>query len=364
MAYNYRIFASIDEVDRAAWERVRSECGASIFMDPRFVGAVEISMKQSCRFWYVIVYEDDSRPVACACLTAMTIDLADFAEPRLAWIIHHLPAGLSRLRHWKLMFCGFPVSTGHHALLITERRASQQILSVLDGVIRNLASETGIDAVVYKEFGQDDLEWTSPLLNLGYQRVATPPVHFFRPIFRDLQDYCAALKSHYRKQIKRSIRKLEQMGVKITILTDSEQILNVYTPALHCLYHQMRERADTKFDVISIDLLRELACRLGDQVNLILLADCSKIIAFGWCLRTDSSYHMMYAGINYEMNADFDLYFNLHYAALDCALRKQVSKIELGLTADAFKARLGCYSEPLYVFMKGFGPLMSLTVRF
>jgi hypothetical protein len=31
---------------------------------------------------------------------------------------------------------------------------------------------------------------------------------------------------------------------------------------------------------------------------------------------------------------------------------------------DAFKARVGCHSEPLYVFAKGRGPLMSRIVRY
>jgi hypothetical protein len=363
MAYTYRLFASIDDIDLAAWEQVRSECGASITMDPRFVGAVELSMKQSCRFWYVIVYEDKGRPVACACLTAISIDLIDFAGPGLAWVIQHLPAGLSRLRHWKLMYCGLPISTGHATLGLAAQCDGQQVLSKLDEVVCELASRTKIDAVVYKEFRQADLEWTSPLLNLGYRRIATPPVYFFRPLFRDLQHYCAALKSHYRKQIKRSIRKLEQTGVDVTILTGSEQILKVYTPEVHGLYHQMREKADVKFEILPIDFLHQLASRLDDQVNLILLADGSRIIAFGWCLQTASSFHMMYAGLDYSLNDDLDLYFNLHYAALDYALRKRVSSIELGMTADAFKARLGCFSEPLYIFMKGLGPLMAPVVR-
>jgi hypothetical protein len=48
---------------------------------------------------------------------------------------------------------------------------------------------------------------------------------------------------------------------------------------------------------------------------------------------------------------------------LDCALAKRVSRIEVGLGGDAFKAKIGCYCEPLYVFVKGRRPLMWLIVR-
>jgi hypothetical protein len=72
----------------------------------------------------------------------------------------------------------------------------------------------------------------------------------------------------------------------------------------------------------------------------------------------------LFAGLDYQLNEELDLYFNLMYAGLDRALRKQVSTIHVGQSADAFKARIGCYSEPLYVLAKGLTPLMALLVRF
>ena len=45
MAFSYRIFNSIEHVDVTAWQRVRSACNGSIVMDPRFIAAVEVSMK-------------------------------------------------------------------------------------------------------------------------------------------------------------------------------------------------------------------------------------------------------------------------------------------------------------------------------
>ena len=59
MAYTIRLFTSIADVDLAAWERVRLRAGASVFMDPRFIATVEISMKEDCRFWHVIVDDAD-----------------------------------------------------------------------------------------------------------------------------------------------------------------------------------------------------------------------------------------------------------------------------------------------------------------
>jgi hypothetical protein len=362
VAYSYRIFNSIENVDSTEWQQVRSASDGSIVMDPRFIAAAEASMKQVHKFWYIVVYDKGGAPVACTSVSAITVDLVDFADPIVTRIIRYMPWLFSRLRHLKILICGLPVSTGQHTLALAQRSASPQILPVLDTVICDLATEANADAIIYKEFGTGDLEWIEPLLPLGYRRISTPPMHFFKPLFDDLAQYCAALRGHYRWQINRSRRKLKHPGVELTVLTNPEEILRAYTCEVHALYRQMVDRAALKAEVLPIEFLHQIAMRLNGHVELIAIRKDGRIIAFGWCLH-GRSYHMLYAGLNYQLNHEFDLYFNLVYASLDRALRKRVSKIELGLGADAFKARLGCYSEPLYVFAKGQRPLMSFIVR-
>lgn len=111
-AYTCRVFDTIDNVDLDAWRSVCAESGASIFMDPRFMAAVETGMKETCRFRYVIVDAQNGRPAACACLTEMTIDLLDFTDPRVAWVIRRGPKMLSRFRQLKVLFCSLPGSPG------------------------------------------------------------------------------------------------------------------------------------------------------------------------------------------------------------------------------------------------------------
>jgi Acetyltransferase (GNAT) domain len=362
VAYSFRIFDSIEHVDLTEWQQIRASCNASIFTDPRFIAAVEASMKQVEKFWCIIVYDESGTPVASTSLSAVTVDVADLADPGLAPIIRHTPF-LSRLRQLKLLIAGLPVGTGHHTLALTPHSASVQILPMLDRAVCDLATEARVDAVVYKEFGEDDLNWTAPLLDLGYHRIRTPPMHFFRPVFKDFSQYCAALKSHYRQQINRSRRKLRDGGLEIVVLCDPEEILQAYSSEVHALYHQMADRAAIKLEVLPIEFLHQLTLRLRGQVELLAIRKDARIVAFGWNIHAQSSYHAMYGGLDYHLNHEFDLYFNLIYAMLDCALAKQVSTIEVGLGADAFKAKIGCYSEPLYVFAKGRGLLMSFIVR-
>jgi hypothetical protein len=314
------------------------------------------------RFWYAIVYDDDACPVACAGLAAMTIDLMDLADltaPRLARIIRCVPFILSRFRELKVLFCSLPGSPGQKSLAVSRTHDRAQILSALDEVMSRLAADTGMDVIVYKEFEESDLTWMDTLLDLGYRRIPTLPTYFFGHSFSDFGQYCTALKGGYRRSIKLSERKLRDGGIEQSVLTDPEEILRVYTPEVHALYLQTVAKADVKLEVNPIEYFRQLALRLSGEVDLVTLSKDSKVVAFAWGLQDGSTYHITYAGLDYQQNREFDLYFNMIYATFDRAFRKGAEKIDFGQASDAFKAKLGCYSEPLHMFAKGLGPLMS-----
>jgi hypothetical protein len=331
-------------------------------MDPRFIAGVESSMKQSCRFWYVIIYREDGRPVACAGLAALTIDLAELADPRLSWVLRHIPV-LSRFQNLKILFCSLPGSPGEKSLAWTSGAESEPILSALNGVMHDLAIGTGMDAIVFKEFGEKDLAWMDRLLESGYRRVSVPPMHIFRHSFPDFASYCAALRTRYRQQINRSVRKLRNLDIEPSVVTDTMKVLELYTPEVHAMYCEMVARSDVKLELLPIEYFRQSKMRLSTEADLITLFKDSGIVAFGWGLHDGATYHMTYAGLDYRLNHEGDLYFNLMYAGLDRAFRRGVETIHVGQTAAAFKARIGCDSAPLYAYAKGLGPMMSRFFR-
>lgn len=360
MAGRYRVFDSIEQVDLSAWEHVRAGGGSSIFIDPGFMSAVESSMKQDYRFWYAIAEEDGGRPAACGALCAMTIDIADVTGQGVASVLRRLPEPLSRIRQLKGLFCGLPGSPGQNSLAVI----SADALAALDQAIGEVATRAGADVIVYKEFGIEELPRMDRLVEFGYRRIPTQPMHFLKPAFPDFAHYCAALSSNYRKSVNRSTRKLKPAGAEVKVFTDSDEILRVYTPEVHALYYQMVGKAEVNIELLPIEFFRQLTSRLKGHVELVTIIKEDRIIAIGWCLNVGSAFHLMYAGLDYQLNRELDLYFNLMYAALDRALRSGAAKIHVGQTASAFKARLGCHAESLYGYIKGRGLLMWPLVRF
>jgi len=362
-SYTHRIFDSIEKADLRDWQRVCHECDDPVFMDVRLIGAVEAGLRRDCEFWHVLVYDEENVPVACASLSTVTIDLANLAHPRVARVIRQFPRVLSKFRTLKLFLCGLPVSAGQSSLAMVPTCDKTQVLSVLDRVVSELALQTRSQTVVYKEFGGTELESMKSLFALGYRQIPSLPMHSLRGSFENFEEYCSALRSHYRYKVQRSARKLQRADIQTRVLTDTSEILSAYTAEVHRLYHQVLERSETRVETLTVEFFHELTRRRPGDVDLVVLARENSIVAFAWSLRSGSACHLLFVGLDYALNEEYDLYFNLLYAWMDCAFRSRASTIKVGQTTDAFKARLGCYSEPLFVFMKGIGPVMSAANR-
>ena len=63
-------------------------------------------------------------------------------------------------------------------------------------------------------------------------------------------------------------------------------------------------------------------------------------------------YRNIFVGFNYDLNPRTDLYFNMMMSDLNYGMQTGAKHVYMGQSANEFKSRLGCYQQPLSVFMK------------
>jgi len=90
--------------------------------------------------------------------------------------------------------------------------------------------------------------------------------------------------------------RLKNAGIEQLVLTDAKKILELYTPEVHALYHQMVTKSDVKLEVLPIEYFRQIALQLSFEADLITLFKESRIIAFGWALRHANAWLPRLAG--------------------------------------------------------------------
>lgn len=353
LGYRYKLFNSINEVTSDDWNSVCQNSKEDLFMDLRFISTVESTMSQYSKFWHVIFYDNEDVPVACTSLCRFDVDLFIFTNAHIKKAGNFFRSMFPSFMTFKILFCGLPVSIGQNHLRLTPQADHDAVMKILDQILQELAQSEKSWFIVLKEFNSESCERMSSLAELGYRRGESLPMHNFNPRFSDFAEYCSSLKSHYRYDIKRSMRKFKSAGLKVVRLTDSNQIRRIYVREAHNLYEAVVAKSENKLEILPMEFFHELSRQFPEQMSYTLAYQGNQIVAFNCALYSNTSYHFLFCGLNYELSPSADIYFNIMYSDLDNALKHGGSIIQVGQTADKFKARLGCFQESLYVYIKG-----------
>jgi predicted N-acyltransferase len=261
-------------------------------------------------------------------------------------------------------FCGLPVSVGQKHLLFATTADPRVVLQLLDKILDELAVRENARFIVYKEFDESSAQQMLSLLGLGYRRAECPAMHELKRRFTDFGAYCAALKSHYRNDIARSQRKFERCGLRVVNLYTPIEIIPRYTENVHKLYEAVVARAEIQLEVLPREFFLELVRQFPNQTSLTLIYDGECVVALNWGLRNGLVHHFLFCGMDYSLTDKADIYFNLMFQHLDAAMKGAPDWIEVGQTADMFKARLGCEPRKLFLYVKGCGKIPSLLLRY
>ncbi|MCE9554387.1 MAG: GNAT family N-acetyltransferase [Planctomycetes bacterium] len=356
-----RIAENVDALDLADWHRVCDPDDA--LMDPRLLGAVQASAPKDNRFWYLTFYNTAQEPIAAACVSLFVIDGAMFAKPWARHLLGYTRCIFPRYLKFRVLFCGLPLSTGCSHLRLAPGADAGAVMTALDRELNKLRRQQRAWLVVAKEFDSDERGHADHLTGLGYLRVDSLPMNTFRHRYASFDAFLADVRSHYRYKINRSRKKFTKAGLKVEHLTDTDAILRLYTPELHQLYVDVVSKAEHKLEILSHQFFVELVRKFGSQVSLTVVRQGERIVAYGWGLKTGDTYRNLFVGIDYTLNDESDVYFNLMMHDLDYGLRQGACPLLVGQTSDVFKSRLGCQAEPRFVYIKATAWWLHWSIR-
>lgn len=357
------IWRAVDDIDLDAWESVRQP--DDIFMNVRFLRAIECSLGEQTDFFYLLFRSADGSPAAITCLSTHVMDGTLMTPPgRMKQALSLLGRVLPWTVYYKLLFCGIPLSAGQSHLRFAPGADRAGIIAALCRIMDRVAATHRARVIVWKEFSDDERAGSDEVLKYGYRRADSPPMNVALRQFTSFDGFLASLNSDRRNKIRRSLKKLAGGNLRILRTSDPEEIQRRFTDAVHRLYISMFERSDTKVEFMPAEFFRQLPVHLRENCRFHFLLRGEQVLAFGASVLSASSYHPLLAGVDYEHNAAFDLYFNMMYETFADALSHDVATIHVGANADEFKqARLGCHPEPRSIYIKGARVPIRLVLR-
>lgn len=351
--YRAVTYRSIRDVDWDEWNQLRDPEGDP-FMDPRYILAVENSMASDCRFRHVVVRDEFDEPIAAACLCAYSVDggvLAEGESKKVACLISRYAPVLLRLH---ILMCGLPISSGSSHLRFAPSADRGAVLRHLEEIIQAFANEEHSHCIVYKEFATDEVADLAPLSSLGYCRADSLPMNCVPTKYHSFDDYLSQIGSAKRRTIRRSREKFASFGFKVEHRTGGEGAAELYTDEVHELYMAVLERAAVRFESLPADYFRELARQLPENTLFTFVSQHDRVVGFAATLLCDDLFDQMFIGLDYNLNRECDLYFNIFYAAMEEAFVRGPRRIYVGQTSDEFKhQKLSTFQVPLNLFVKG-----------
>jgi len=361
MSCSYHLYESIGDVPLEDWDLLRRG-RSDVFMDPRFVAAVERSMSDAGKFWCLLAYDGARRPVASACLSLFPLDLALLGQRTLRRIADSVRRVFPTFLKLPVLFCGLPVSAGQSHLCLAPEADPRQALAAVDEALSRLARRQRALLVVFKELSEEDRDPLDHLLSLGYVRGESFPMNHFSPQCGSFEEFCGSLRSHYRYKIRRSRRKFEQAGYRVEHLS-AREALDQYTDEVHGLYRSVVDQAEVRLEYLPRAFFAELARLFPEEIRFTAVRKDRRIAGFAWGMSGSMRHQNLFIGLDYRLNAEADLYFNLMAEDLAHAIAEGARDVQVGQTADAFKSRLGCHPRPRYVYVRGMGAIVGWLVR-
>jgi predicted N-acyltransferase len=350
--YRFEVYDSIRRVDLDEWNSLWN-AASDPFMDPRFIEAVEKTFDDVCRFRHVVVRNNQRVPMATACLCSCGLGGDPLATGPLQKVLTVLESVVPRLSRLKSILCSLPVSAGQSHVRFSPRADRASALRCLDQAACEFASEEGARFILFKEIDPQGCVDLGPLVALGYRRADSFPMNEVEPGFRDFDDYLSRFTSKKRWVIHRSQKKFKESGLRIVRLYGREGIPELYTDRVHRLYRTVAERSVVQFDELPAEFPRELARQMPDNTVFTLVYRGTEIVGFSLALVSDTTYHGVVLGVDYDVNSEAEVYFNLLYDSIDFAFRRGAQKIWIGQTTDVLKhEKLGCFQVPRSVYVK------------
>jgi hypothetical protein len=319
-----------------------------IALEPGFLKAYFESPPKGAKPGLLIVnHRDDSAALGIAAFARFDLHvdcLAPMSVQRLAGVVRRIWPGFLQAR--VLMF-GLPDGLGGFDAVVLDGAESIRVRDTLIRESLELLEREHAAAVIWKELDDRGLATWGPLLEEhGFVRGASVPTVTQELAFASVDDYVAALRSSYRRQLRANLRRAARAGLEVKLA----QPFAAHVDAWYPLFANVLDHSATRLETLRPGFFRALARDARYVLNVALLDE--KLVGGALCTVDRGTLTFLFVGMDYGAARRCDLYFNLLYSVLTLAVERGCHSVHWGQTSLDAKGRFGGVADPLWFFFK------------
>ncbi len=340
-ALRTRVVRKIEQVSPEAWNRVFP----NVLEGYHFFKTLDESGFDQFSFYYILVYEA-KRLVGAAPCFFVDYPLDTSINGHLRRISNAFRKVMPKLFSIKTLVCGIPMEQGHIGI------ASDPPQAVLEAILRRmeqLARKMRAHLIAFKDFDQSYTATFALLQNNGFLKVDGLPSTELAISFSNFEEYLKTLSGATRYDLRRKLKKSSTVNIEKTIVDalDDRTLDDVYR-----LYSQMVERHEMGFEIIPAKFFKLISQNMPHQVKYFLWRIDGKLVAFLFCLVSDTLLIDYFLGLDYAVAHQYHLYFVKFHDVMNWCLAHGIKRYEMGVTGYEPKRRLGFNFVPRYLYVK------------
>lgn len=360
--YRYRLVTRVADIDAASWQAICRNA-TDPFMELPYLIANENAFRDEAQFWYATLLDDQGTVIGCTCFTRYHVDVAMLGPAFTQW-----STGLIR-RVWKsflkvpVLLGGSPVSNCRSQLALSDTADGSRVAMTLHEIVQEIVRQAPVAYIAFKEFSAKLTDQVSDLQKCGYLQFASQITYDLHGEYQSFQQYLATRSKLSRARLRKRFKKIEDEGLTCVQCRGGEGAVERFTDDVHKLYLNVLANAPKKLERLPAEFFREIARQYPEQSRFTFLYQGDRPVSFVCGLDSPGSHVLLFCGLDYDLNTEGDLYFNVIYRGLSFALRPGVKTVLFGSTADKFKTLVGCTPSTISIYLKGVGWLRSTLVN-
>lgn len=186
---------------------------------------------------------------------------------------------------------------------------------------------------------------------IDFGKGATLPSCILDVKWDTFSDYLESLRSHHRYRIKNNLKRWDQ--VETTLLSHNDD----FDHQLYNLYLEVYKRSDFKLEKLSMEYFRTF------PADIFTFRDGDEYLGFMQLFQEDDRLIFLFAGINYPLLKQYDVYQNLLLEIVKLAIDRKCKIIDFGQTGEALKMKLGCELRQNFIYARHSNVVLNAVLK-
>lgn len=164
------------------------------------------------------------------------------------------------------------------------------------------------------------------------------------------EDYLQSMRSPYRYRIQKAQKKWAP-------IREVELAPEQFDEKLYGLYENVYEHSEAKLEKQPMDFFRNF------PATILAFYRKDQPLGFVQLVEQETELIFLLGGFDYELNLQYDIYWNMLLAIVKRGIDRGFRTIELGQTAEETKLKLGCSFQTKYMYVHHSNGLLNKSLR-